>query len=412
MRDLLIFWLGILQGGDVQESARVPAKVVLEGLGVTRPAVVAPYIEAKAGVPCPLECAQADLDRLDRLGIFASVGSSWRADTLVYAVRELPWILPVPNGRISDEEGISLGAGFKAPNLLGRAIAAEFLFLAGSSLEYQASFQADRWGSLPLGWEVMGGRTERMDEGRGYQEVSHQGFVRFRGPTDGTWQLLGETRLAEVESDRDGICLSADRMDVIPSFRAGFLGDTRDRRSLTSRGWYTEWSVEKAGMPIQGPVDAWQFLSDNRLWIPFGARATLHAANLMEYQTGTIGGWRTFVVGGVNTARGLPGAWAVSPSEDLATLEARWTLLPPMPVGIFGQNLYGGLQAVGGSDFATVWGAAPLVGEYGLFAGLDAIVPFVERIRADLTWSPASGAGFAFALGLFEKTQAQRFRVR
>ncbi|MBK9579404.1 MAG: BamA/TamA family outer membrane protein [Fibrobacteres bacterium] len=412
MRELLLLWLGALLGGQAPDSSRVPREVELVGLQVTRPHVVVPYLTAKAGEPCPQECVQSDLDRMDRLGIFASIESAWRGDTLVYTVNELPWILPVPNGRISDEEGVSLGAGFKAPNLLGRAIAAELLFLAGSSLEFQASFQASRIGTLPLGWETMAGRTERMDEGRGYQEVSHQGFARLWGPTDGAWQLLGEMRLVEVESDRDGICLSRDRMDVIPSIRAGILRDTRDRRSLTSRGWYTEWSVEKAGRPLHGPVDAWQFLSDNRMWIPVAGRFSLLASNLLEHQVGKTGGWRTFVVGGVNSARGLPGAWAVAPSEDLATLEARWTLLPVRPVRVVGQNLYGGLQAAGGVDFATVWGASPLAGEYGLFAGLDGIVPFVERVRTNLTWSPASGAGFAFAFGLFEKTQAQRFRVR
>lgn len=434
MRELLIFWLCALWGGDQdsakstlaelevqpdveQSCANFPAHSMprsiqalrLEGLSATREEVVRAEIHTR---PCTeFSVIEQDVRRLRALGVFASVEAETIRDTLVFRFRELPAFLPVPNGRLSDEEGMSVGAGFKSPNLLGRAIAGEFLFLVGSSLEYQASFTASRFHDLPVGWEWMMGRTERWDDGRAYRELSHSGFLRLWGPTDHPLRLLGETKIVDVRADREGICLSG-RQDLIPSIRGGALVDLRDDPANTVVGLYQELTLEKAGKPFGGSVDAWQVLSDSRLWIPLGPRWGLHLANLHENRWGKIDGWMTYVVGGVNTARGLPGAWAVAPSEDLATLEGRWTVFPVRPVRVLGQNLYGGIQAVGGVDFATVWGTSPLAGEYGLFAGLDGIVPFVERVRTNLTWSPASGAGFAFAFGLFEKTQAQRFRVR
>ncbi|MBK8804583.1 MAG: BamA/TamA family outer membrane protein [Fibrobacteres bacterium] len=385
------------------------AALRLEGLRATRPEVVRSEIKSRPCTEFPV--VDEDIRRLKALGIFASVETRMAQDTLVFSFRELPTFLPVPNGRLSDEEGLSLGAGLKSPNLLGRAIAGEFLFLVGNSLEYQASITASRFGSLALGWEAMAGRTERWDDGRGYQELSHAGFVRLWGPTDRFLRLLGEAKVVDVRSDRDGICLSG-RQDLIPSLRGGTVFDGRDDPSNTASGIYQELTLEKSGNPFGGPVDAWQVLSDTRLWVPLGARWGVHLANLFENREGRMDRWQTYVVGGANSARGLPGAWAVAPSEDLGTMEVRWTLMPVKPVLVVGQNLYVGLQAVGGVDVASAWGEAPLEAQYGLFTGLDAIVPFVERLRTNLTWSPAQGAGFAFSFGMFEKTQAQRFRVR
>ncbi len=388
---------------------RIIRAVRLEGLKVTRESVVRAEIRSR---PCAeFPSVEQDVQRLKSLGIFASVETRWDSDTLVFQFRELPLFLPVPNGRSSDEEGLSLGAGVKSPNLMGRAIAGEVLFLAGSSLEYQASFTSSRLGQVPLGWELMAGRTERWDDGRGYRELSHSGFVRLWGPTDRALRALGEAKMVDVRADRDGVCLSG-RVERIPSLRAGIMVDLRDDPADTRVGLYQELTLEKTGSPLGGPVDAWQILSDSRAWIPLGTRWTLHLANLYEDRRGKTDRWLSYVVGGANTARGLPGAWAVAPSEDLATIEARWLLLPVRPVTVWGQNLYGGIQVVAGSDVATAWGEDPRASEAGVFAGVDGIVPFVERIRLNLAWSPAQGGGFGFVFGLFEKTQAQRFRIR
>ena len=404
---LALLWAG-------PDSLPVPAEVRLLGTVHASPVRVFREIEARPGEPCDSLCQAEDLDRLERLGIFADQRVERVGDTLVYQVRELPWILPVPNGRITQEEGISLGAGVKAPDLFGQAVAGEFLFLAGSDFEWQASLSSGRLGPVPVRWDAHTERTQRWDDARDYRELSYTTALTLSAPSDGPLRLLGQGSLVRVHSNRPGIALSADQADWIPSLRGAVVWDDRDRMGLTTRGAYQEVSLEKAGRPFDGPVDAWELLSDTRLWIPLGAGWGIHASHLLERQWGTVGGWRTFVVGGVNTVRGLPSAWSVEPSEQLATLELRWLFLPVRPFSVWGQDLYGGLQAVCGTDYARTWDGGGREAAHGAsaLAGLEVIVPYVERVRLDATWSPVSGAGFSFQAGLFEKSQAQRYRVR
>ena len=370
-------------------------------------------VEARPGTGCDDVCAQNDLDRLERLGAFA--GMSWHrfGDTLVYRLVELPLVVPVPNGRISDEEGISLGAGLKAPNLFGRAIASEFLFLLGHSTEWQVNMGAPHMGDLPVGWELFTSRTDRWDEGRRYMEVSYTNRASFAGPTDSRLRGLGAFSVTAVRSDRPGIALSADNSDVIPMLRLGAAWDGRDRLSLTTSGLYQELSVEKAGRPFNGPVDSWEYLSDTRFWIPLSSRWGIHGNHLLQWQTGRTGGWKTFVLGGANTVRGLPGNWANAKSEEIGSLELRWLAMPARPIDILGANLFYGLQAVAGADFGVAWNDewGEKTGQ-GLFLGMDLVVPFLDRVRFVGAVSPGRGWKTGFAVGLFEKSVIERYRVR
>lgn len=389
------------------------AAVVFEGLRHTHHSTVAHEVQARVGQTCEADCQQGDLDRLDRLGAFAGVSAVRRGDTLVYRVIELPLVVPVPNGRISDEEGISLGAGLKAPNLFGRAVAGEFLFLLGHSTEWQFNMGAPRLGPLPLGWELFTSRTDRWDEGRQYQEVSYTSRAGVNAPTNGRLRGLAAIALTQVRSDRDGIALSADRRDAIPMVRVGALWDGRDRLSLTTSGLYQELSIEKSGRPLNGPVDSWEVLSDTRAWIPLNAKWGIHASHLIQVQTGRVGGWKTYVLGGANTVRGLPGNWATAPSEEIGSLEARWLVLPPRPIDLWGANLFYGLQLIAGADVGAAWNHH--WGErkgMGLFTGADLVLPFLERVRLVGAVSPNEGWKFGFAVGLFEKTVIERYRVR
>ncbi len=398
---------------EVLQTTQPVGTLRFEGLHHTVLATVQAEVHTKPGDLCDSLCAQADMDRMERLGIFA--GLSWirRGDTLVYRLIELPWVVPVPNGRISDEEGISLGAGFKAPNLLGRAIASEFLFLVGSSTEWQWSLGASRVGSLPLGWEFFTSRTDRWDEGRGYSEVSYTSRAFGQGPTDGPLRALAEIQVTQVHADRPHIALSPDRTDVIPMLRLGGLWDGRDRLSLTTHGLYQEMSIRKSGEPFNGPVDSWEYLSDTRLWLPLWDRWGIHASHLLQVQTGRIDGWQTYVWGGVNTVRGLSGNWAQTPSEEIGTLEIRWLAVPVHPVDVWGANLYFGIQLLAGTDVGVGW--KDKWGEKqgaGYFGGADLIVPFIDRVRLVASISPEVGWKAGFAVGLFEKSVIERYRVR
>ncbi|MEN9308408.1 MAG: hypothetical protein RL173_2340 [Fibrobacterota bacterium] len=392
----------------------VVSAVRFEGLHHTNLSTVEREVQAKPGQVCDSACVKGDLDRLERLGAFAGLTSFRKGDTLVYKLIELPLVVPVPNGRIADEEGISLGAGLKAPNLFGRAVAGEFLFLLGHSTEWQLNMGAPRFGALPIGWELFTSRTDRRDEARAYKEVSYTSRASGQFPTDSRLRGLAEFQVTQFRSDRDGIALSPDRQDVIPMFRAGGLWDGRDRVSLTTSGLYQELSIKKSGRPLNGPVDSWEYLSDTRAWLPISSRWGMHASHLLQVQTGRTGGWQTFVLGGANTVRGLPPSWANAPSEEIASLEMRWLAKPVRPVDVFGANLFYGLQLVAGVDAGVAW--KDEWGErkgFGLFGGADLVVPFLERVRFVVSQSPTGGKWTArYGVGLFEKTVIERYRVR
>lgn len=380
------------------------ADVRFEGLHRTREQTARLVISAVPGGECDSICQRADLDALDRLGVFAEARAEVRDDTLVYRVRELPLLLPVPNGRVSDEDGVSLGAGIKSPNLLGRAIAGEFLFLWGQSREFQISLTADRTGDLPLGFDLYAARTDREDEFRGYDEESHTVRLRLETPTNRTIRAVGSIQALDLGIDRYA-SLTGDGRDLLLSGSLGLVIDTRDRRSLVRNGLRWEISGERVG----ADADGWMLLNDVRWWHPLGERWTLHGSWLSETQWGRLGPWRTFVIGGGNTERGLPAGSLVGRSERLVTAEIRWLAFPVRAFGIFGQDLYWGSELVAGCDGAEI----PRGGSVATpFLSIDQSVPFVERFRMSVGFDPESGWKAGFDVGLFEKSTAQRFRVR
>jgi len=387
-------------------AARVDASDLkrVEGLFRTRPETVAQVLSKAEGSSCDSFCVARDLDALDRLGVFADARAERRGDTMVYVVRELPWILPVPNGRVSDEDGVSLGAGVKTPNLLGRAIAGEFLFLLGRSQEFQVSLTGDRFADHPVGFDLFAARTDRRDEFRRFFETSHTARLRLEAPTDAPWRIEGSIQSLDLALDRDK-SLSGDGRDLLISGTGGVVVDTRDRRSLVRRGVRGELSMERVG----GDADGWMLLQDLRVWHPLSERFTLHASWLSETQWGRLGAWRTFVLGGGNTVRGLPAGTLQGRSERIATGELRWLAFPVRPVRLLGQDLYWGSELVGGCDAGEVPGHPDVVGP---FLSWDMSVPFVERMRLSSGFDPREGWKASFALGLFEKSAAQRFRVR
>lgn len=376
----------------------------IEGLRRTRAGTVEQVASASRLETCDSQCVAADLDALDRLGIFAEVSSRRVGDTLVYRVRELPWLLPVPNGRVSDEDGVSLGAGVKMPNLGGRAIAGEFLFLLGPSREFQVSMASDRVGAWPVAFDVFTARVDRDDEQRGFDEESHTGRIRLGWPSDRSVRVEGAAQALDLGIDRDA-SLSGDGRDLLLSGTFGILVETRDRRSLVREGGRHELSLERIG----GDADGWMVLADLRHWVPVGERFTLHCSFLGETQWGRLGPWRTFVIGGGNSARGLGAGALAGRSERLLTGEVRWLAHRVRPVRLLGQDLYWGSELVAGVDGADVVDGPS---RWGAFLSWDHSVPFVERVRLSAGADPQAGWKAAFALGLFEKSSAQRFRVR
>lgn len=409
MRRLLVcLTIPVLSAADPVREVR------LDGLSRTREAVVRRELSVRAGDAADSAGIRRDADALERLGIFASIGSSLdSAGTLTWKLQELPWILPVPNGRMSDADGLSLGGGFKSPNFLGEAVSLEVLGLLGGVTEWQVAGNGGWIAGQPIGWDLYTNRSEREAPFVGGHETAVRNQVLLRYPNDSRLRAELGGGLAWVREENRSLTVSSSGRDWIPSMLAGLQWDGRDRIGLTTRGLYQELLAERMGGPLGGDLDGWMLTSDTRAWLPLGGAFGLHAANLLDWQTGTVNAWRGFVVGGPNSARFLPAARLRGRSEDLATLELRWTAVEPHPVQVFGQPLYWGLQALAGAEAAAAWnGTAPEGFRAGPVAGLDLLVPYLGRIRLTGGWSSSSGGVVALGVGLEEKTVAQRWKGR
>lgn len=395
-------------------SAKQVAEVRLEGLSRTREAVVLRELSCKAGDGVDSAAVRRDADALERLGIFAGIEPRLdSAGTLTWHLQELPWILPVPNGRMSDADGLSLGGGFKSPNFLGEAVSLEVLGLLGGVTEWQVAGSGGWIAGLPIGWDAYTNRSEREAPFVGGHQTSVRNQLLLRYPDDAPLRLELGAGLAWVREENRSLSVSPDGRDWIPSLLVGGLWDSRDRLGLTRKGIFQELLAERMGGPLGGSLDGWMLTSDTRTWFALSQDWGLHAANLLEWQTGTVNAWRGFVVGGPNSARFLPAAQLQGRSEDLASLELRWTAVEPHPVRVFGQPLYWGLQALAGVEAAAAWSTTwPEDFRMGPVAGLDLLVPYLGRIRLTGGWSSSEGGVVALGVGLEEKTVAQRWKGR
>ena len=387
--------------------------VRIEGLSRTREAVVRRELRLAPGSEADSAALADDADRLERLGVFAEITPQLDSGALTWHVKELPWVLPVPNGRLSDADGLSLGPGLKSPNFLGEAINLEALALLGGVTEWQLAATGSWLAGLPVGWDVFTNRSEREAPFYDGHETSLRNQFLLRWPSDRLLRLEGGAGFAWVREENAAAAVSPNRRDWIPSAMIGLQWDGRDRTGLTSKGLYQELLVERIGGNLGGDLDGWQFTSDTRAWMPLSKRFGIHAANLCEWQTGTVDAWRGFTVGGANSARFLPAAELRGRSENLSALELRWTLVEPHAVALWGQSLYWGLQALAGAEAAAAWDATwPQDFRTGPVAGLDFLVPYVGRIRLCGGWSSSAGGTVSAAVGLDEKTVAQRWKGR
>lgn len=395
-------------------SAGGPLAVVrLDGLRRTKPEVVRRTLATRPGVAFSDSVLAADLDRLERLDIFADVRARRSGDTLVLSFEELPWIVPTPSGRLSDEEGLSLGGGFVSLNLFGRDIHAEFLTLFGGTTEWQASASSPWMGDMPLGWEVFTSRTDKFDDLRNFQELSYRSFVRLSWPGEGLHQARVSAEGLWLHSDRPGVTLTADRSDWIPSLEIAGIRDSRDRHGLTRRGGRHEVFAALVGGPLGGPSRGARAGIDNRLWLDLGGRWGLNLQHLLEFQPGRHGAYQDFLIGGANTLRGHEPGVLRAANEQIGGVELRYLVLPPRVVRLFGLPLDLGLQAGAGLDAAAAVGRGGWKDRAaGAYLTCDILLPSIDRLRISVGSPIGEKPALRIDAGLFEKSLAQRFRVR
>ena len=130
-----------------------------------------PYLEASG---------REDVQRLDRLGVFADVEVYGEEDAgeviLNIEVVETLRFLPVISMSISDENGISVGAGLKSVNLRGKAIYFSGVARFGGATTIEVTLRDPwLWGNH-LGYQLEYYHRERRNELYKFDEIADEGF--------------------------------------------------------------------------------------------------------------------------------------------------------------------------------------------------------------------------------------------
>jgi outer membrane protein assembly factor BamA len=402
-----------------QQADRNVREIRISKLKYTKRETIIREMVSRVGEPFRRANIVKDKERLDRLGIFSSIEINAIEENneivVDIEVKETFPYLPMLSIEVTDENGVSAGPGFRAVNLFGRAVRfiASARFGGATNAEVRMT---DPWfAGNRVGYDVHFFQRDRKNKLDDFNELSTELNGRV-----GTWlgdkgRIGGRLGFLSLGSDRDGVTLSDDNRDNVPS--AGFfLGyDSRDLVTNPHRGWWNELDISKNA----GNADFWKLIFDVRRYQPIANRHTLVLFSLLTLQTGEVDqdipSYLDFHIGGTNTIRGWDLDARSGKNEFINTVGYRYIVVEPRSFTVFGTHLHLGLQLTVFGDFGNAWNESNefkldnFIDGYGF--GVRLLVPFVEMIRLDFGWGEP-GQGMRFHFALFEKPVMQRFRVR
>lgn len=335
---------------------------------------------------------------------------------LAVDVKETFPYIPTISLEISDENGLSLGPGFKSINLGGRAISLSANARFGGANNIGTTFENPWFAGNHLSYRLEFHQRNRRNELDDFAEVSTDINLRLGRNLGENGQIGGHFNFLSLGSDTAGTTLSVNNRDNTPSL-ALFIGhDSRDLWSNPHRGWWNEVDVSQNGGFLGGDGDFWRVHVDVRRFQPLADRHTLAFFSLTTLQTGTVGVeipiYQDFHLGGTNSIRGWGLDSTSGKNQTINTLEYRYDLLVPKSWSVFGFNFYVGLQVALFGDLGTAWGdnqGNRWLDSYGF--GLRLLIPFLDMIRFDFAFGEP-GQGLNSQIGLGEKAVKQRSRVR
>ncbi|MFC2164565.1 BamA/TamA family outer membrane protein [Acidobacteriota bacterium] len=400
-------------------------EIRFEGLKRTKEYIVTRELISKVGEPLLLENLAIEKQRIELLDIFSDI----RIEPEVveekviihYIFVETFPLLPSISISITDENGVSAGAGVKSPNLLGRDI-----FFSGRVL-FGGSTVAEFWIDNPwvtgnhLGYSLEYYYRERSNLITESNEIANEFYLKV-----GSWigrhgRIGGSFESINIRSDKPGTTLSPDGLDK--TTRLGFyLGyDNRDAFTDTRRGWWSEIEIGGDMRLFENSSKFVQLDLDIRRYQPMPwDNHTLVLFSLTTLRTGEVGKevapWQVFGLGGTNTIRGWDFASRQGKNQFINTVEYRITLFEPRLIHLpFKIKYRGGIAFAVFGDLGIVWDnphefrGDNFIG--GVGAGIRLLLPIVGVLRVDVAWGQ-QGKGIYFHIGAFEKPVMTRKRVR
>ena len=402
-------------------------RVDVEGFKKTHDFIVRREIRIQPGDVFHVVDAQADLTRLENLGVFSSgeiiAEATDSTVALTYRVREMPWIVPYPRFRYTEQDGWSFGAGVASINMHGRATRLSASFLVGGLDSWSFRYRYPWITGNHFSFDLVASDFRRFDELNDFNERSVE-FTPWFGSYLGDGGRVGVTlSYFQMDSDRDGITLAADERDRF--FRiGGRVGyDSRDNWRNPSRGWFHDLLVLRYdGGAFSQPGQWWLIEGDARRYQTIAKRQALIMGALVSYQDGQVGtdipGYMQYRMGGANSIRGYDidvlGRDLYGRNQSIATVEYQYVLFP-MAEHFLGKFSYSaGLEAAAFVDWGIAWNRADEFdterARTGFGLGLRWLLPAVFEIRTDVAMGDEGKV--YFHLGVGEKLAAQRARLR
>jgi outer membrane protein assembly factor BamA len=396
-------------------------EIRIAGAEHTKDYVIRRELKSKVGQPYLESTAVGDLQRLDRLGILAAAeiyGEEEAGEViLTVAVKETFRFLPVISMSISDENGLSIGAGFKSVNLGGKAIYFSGVARFGGATTIEVQIRDPWLLGNHLGYELEYFHRDRRNELFEFDEVADEGFLVFRSYIRERGRIGLRFSFQSIQSSEDGRTLAKSNTDNVATVGV-FLGyDSLDFRSNPSTGWRSEIDVERSGL-FNTNSDFWRTNLDLRRYFRLSGNQTIAISSLTTYTSGTvdeeIAVWQQFGLGGTNSVRGWDLGSEKGKNQFINTLEYRYLLMNPRAFSYFGVTAFLGMQLTLFGDFGWAWRARSefsdsFIDGYGV--GIRFLLPYVGVVRVDFGVGQPSG-GIKVHLGSYEKQVKQRNRVR
>jgi outer membrane protein insertion porin family len=405
---------GAFEGTTIEEIRVIGARN-------TQEYIILRELLTKIGEPFDPVTIKRDFEALDRLGIFSEVKiypiEENGGTVIIIEVTETFRYLPVVSIAIDDENGISVGAGFKSVNMFGKGIFLHAVARFGGATTIETVL-SDPWVfGNHFGYEFMYFHRERRNELFEFDEVADELFLTLSSYIRQNGRIGGRFSHETIRSDVSGRTISPDNKDNVSTI-GFFVGyDSRDLVSNPSTGWWNEVAIEKGGL-FGEEIDFWRTHIDIRRFIPVAERHTIAIFSLASLTEGTVGEtiapWQQYSLGGTNSIRGWRLASRTGKHQFINTLEYRYTLVKPKPIGHFGLNMQIGMHIAAFADVGTAWSREEdfrenVLDGYGI--GLRFIIPYVGLARMDFGLGERD-ARIQVHLGASEKPVRQRMRVR
>ncbi len=412
---------GLAQADDSHVYGQVVTDIRFIGLKTTKPYIVERELATKVGEPFTKESEKTDYERLDRLQIFSEVKIYTALDdgglVVFVEVKETFAYMPVVSLAISDENGLSIGGGFKSVNLLGQAIYFSGVARFGGELTVELEL-SDPWVmGNHIGYTAEYYHRNRDNVIHGFHETANEAYLLGRGYVGEHGRVGAQMFYQAIQSDRDGKTLTPDNIDhvIYGRFIVGY--DSRDFHSNPHEGWWSSIDVVKSGL-FGTDSDFWQGNFDLRRFHPLGRDHTLGLFSLYTATSGAVGaevaGWQTYGIGGSNTIRGYNVGTKIGKNQFISTIEYRWNFMQPRPFAFFGVTASIGMQLALFTDFGSAWNTRAEFSPnmlWGGGAGFRLIVPYVGLVRCDFGYGDGD-PWMIFHLATGEKAKRQRERVR